>query len=492
MTSAPTTSLTMRLAKSVAWTSAGNWACQIVSFLVYMLLARQLGPKAYGLVGMTNVVTALAYTVVFDGTAGYIVRAEKLEPGHVNAVFWLQVTAAAVFTAVMVFGGAALARFYDEPALAPLLLGLAVLPILYGVAGVSSSMLQRATRYRCLAAVSLGSACVAGGVGLTMAFGGYGVWSLVGMNIGQWSTQALCLSWLAGRRPGVAFRRRHLRDVAGFARHAVSVKGLIFVDQQLPRVAVGATLGAEALGILTMAWRMTEMMSWLTARSISQVSIPYLARLQSIGGVAEALVDVLQITVAIGVPCFVGLAVVAPIMVPIFFGPHWAAAIPIIQIAAGIGVAWTVLTCLDAAVFARGEMAWRTSLTLGSTIALALALCVVVPFGLAGVVATIALREAAACVTYLILLERNGYRIGAAILRRVAPFGAAAALMALVVLSWCRMLGTTLGLPSLLASAVAVGAVSYAAAALALLPGLGARLLRSGAVVRVARTPDVR
>jgi O-antigen/teichoic acid export membrane protein len=484
--------MTRRLAGSVAWAAAGNWSCQLVSFVVYMLLARRLGPESYGLIGMTSVATALAYTVVFDGTASYIVRAEEIEPGHVDAVFWLQASAAGVLALGMILGGEPLARFYAEPPLAAILLALAILPFLYAIAGVPSSLLQRAMRYRSLAAISLGCACLAGGVGLSMAFAGYGVWSLVAMSIGQWAAQALCLSWAAGWRPGVALRRRHLRDVAVFARHALSVKGLIFIDQQLPRVAVGATLGAEALGILTMAWRMTETVSWLTARSISQVSIPYLARLQDKDSVAEALVEVLQITVAVGIPCFVGLAVVAPIMVPIFFGAKWAGAIPIIQLAAGIGVAWTALSCFDAAMLARGEMARRTGLALGSSIALALVLCAALPFGLVAVVAAIAVRETGACLAYLLLLERAGYRIGGAILRRLAPFAAAAALMALAVLSWRQLFAPALGLAALLASAIAVGALSYAAAAIVLSPGLGARLLRTASLVRVARGPDVR
>jgi O-antigen/teichoic acid export membrane protein/glycosyltransferase involved in cell wall biosynthesis len=487
MTPNPAMSMTRRLASSVAWAAAGNWSCQLVSFLVYMLLARQLGPESYGLVGMTNVATALAYTLVFDGTASYIVRADELEPGHIDAVFWLQASAAGVVTLGMIVGGEPLARFYAEPPLAAILLALAVLPVLYGIAGVPSSLLQRATRFGSLAAISLGCACLAGGIGLYMAFAGYGVWSLVGMNIGQWAAQAICLSWAARWRPGIALRRRHLRDVVSFARHALSVKGLIFIDQQLPRIAVGATLGAESLGILTMAWRMTETMLWLTARSISQVSIPYLARLQIKDSVAGALVEVLQITVAVGVPCFVGLAVVAPIMVPIFFGAKWVGAIPIIQLAAGIGVAWTVLSCLDAAMLARGEMARRTRIALGSTIALVLALGAVLPFGLAAVVAALALREAGECLAYLVLLERAGYGIGGAILRRMAPFAAAAALMAASVVSWRHLFVQTLSPASLLATAVAVGAFTYAGAAIVLSPGLVARLRRSASLVRVGR-----
>jgi O-antigen/teichoic acid export membrane protein len=488
----PAATLTRRLAGSVAWAAAGNWSCQIVSFLVYMLLARRLGPEAYGLVGMTSVVTALAYTVVFDGIASYIVRAPEIEPGHIDAVFWLQAAAAGVFMIGMMLGAAPLARFYAEPPIASLLLGLAVLPLLYGIAGVPSSLLQRATRYRSLAAISLGCACVAGAIGLTMAFAGYGVWSLVAMTIGQWTAQALCLSVAARWRPGLALRGHHLRDVLVYARHALSVKGLTFVDQQMPRIVVGASLGAEALGILTMAWRMTEMMSWLTARSISQVSIPYLARLQSKDAVAGAIAEILQVTVAVSVPCFVGLVVVAPVMVPMFFGARWASAVPIIQIAAAIGIAWTGLTCFDAALLARGEMVRRTRIALGATTALIIGLAAVLHLGLAAVVAMIAVRETAVCLADLLSLERAGYRVGAAVLPRVAPFAAAAAVMALAVISWQRLVGTTLSLASLLASAVAVGAVSYAVAALLLSPGLATRLVRSVAPARIARISDPR
>jgi hypothetical protein len=46
--------------------------------------------EAYGLFGMAAVATSLAYTILVDSAGLYVVRAPDLEPGHLDAVFWLR------------------------------------------------------------------------------------------------------------------------------------------------------------------------------------------------------------------------------------------------------------------------------------------------------------------------------------------------------------------------------------------------------------------
>jgi hypothetical protein len=78
--------MTRQFAAALAWSAAVNWSGQVIAFLVYVLLARNLGPEAYDVFGMTMVVAAVAHTLLIDGPAVFLVRAPELETGHIDAV----------------------------------------------------------------------------------------------------------------------------------------------------------------------------------------------------------------------------------------------------------------------------------------------------------------------------------------------------------------------------------------------------------------------
>jgi O-antigen/teichoic acid export membrane protein len=72
---------------NLLWNLAGNWSREVINFGVFLALARVLGPKSYGVMGMVAVFTALANMVLLDGLSTFIIREKNLEPEHTNAIF---------------------------------------------------------------------------------------------------------------------------------------------------------------------------------------------------------------------------------------------------------------------------------------------------------------------------------------------------------------------------------------------------------------------
>jgi PST family polysaccharide transporter len=450
-------------ATAITWSATGSWLQQAILFVVYVLLARRLGPEAYGLFGMAAVAISLAYTILVDSAGLYVVRAPDLEPGHLDAVFWLQIAVAAALSTAMIAGAGPVAWFYREPVVAPLLRSAALLPPLYAFSSIPSSLLRRQLRFQPLAVRSLLSACAGGAAGLVLAAQGWGPFSLLAMAVVQQAAQIICL-WPAARwRPRFTLLQKHVTDVLAFSRHAVAVNIMAVVNLQAPRVALGAWLGAEALGCFTMAWRLIEVISILTIMSVTQAAIPVISRgLEDETGATRAD-QTLLVCCAIGLPCFAGLFATAPTLISALFGPRWQAAIPAIRAAAAMGLVWTPVLALDAALIARGQMRARTYITAAQTILLAPVLWVALPCGAAAVLAGMAVRDTAILVIYFATFARYRQQVSAETVRRLLRIAAIAIGMTLSVLAWLRLLGPWLEPRLLFVSAVAAGAAIYAA-----------------------------
>lgn len=449
---------------SLLWNLAGNWSREIINFGVFLALARVLGPRSYGIMGMVAIFTALANMLLLDGLSMFIVREQELEPGHINAVFWMQTAIAVVMAVAMVALAPLAAHIYGEPMIARIMPVMSLLPLFFCACSIPFALLQRSLHFRPLTMRSLLAASIGGAVGIGLALAGYGVWSLVLMTLAQWFVSCLCLWGVTDWRPGLHFARRHLVDVSRFGGHALSVKLLIFANQQLPRFVIGASLGAVALGYFTMAWRIIEVMSILTVMPIGQVVMPTLGSVQDDRPrLKSGLTSVIELSAAISLPCYLGLFAIAPVMLPAFYGARWEGAVPLMQLFAIFGIAWSMLFCLDAALVATAKMTSRTQINLLGLVVLSLGLFVTRNDGLTAIGIVIVAREFLYGALYAVVLARTSCLQWGEVARRVGPFAAAALVMVLVVSAFRLTLAPSVGGAVLTLSLVVVGALAYAA-----------------------------
>lgn len=455
-------------ATNLAWAAAGSWSREVINFCVFLALARLLGPRTYGIMGMVGVATAIANVLLFDGLADFIVREKQLTPEHVNAVFWIQNAVASAFSFAMIAGSPAFARLYGEPEIARIMPVMAVLPLLYALSGVPASLLQRAMHFRRLTIRSF-SAVAGGIVGVGLALTGSGVWSLVFMSVTQWSVICITLWTASAWRPGLNVERRHIVDVLQFGGNAIAVKLLIIIDQQLPRFVVAASLGAVSLGFYTMAWRIVEVISLLVLSPIRQVALPTFAAMQENRSRLRAGVSaIVELTAAVSLPCYVGLLAVAPVLVPVLSGRSWNGTIIILQLFSLFGIGWALFYSCDSAMVVIGQMRWRVRFTLLSVVLLAAGLAVSYNRGLTAIALIMVAREVISGVVFFGALWRHGLVDKLDLIRRVAPFASAAAIMLVAVVCWQNLLSTSLKGPVLLASSAAIGAAVYSLGVLAL------------------------
>jgi PST family polysaccharide transporter len=449
--------------RASAWAVAETWGLQAIQLALFLLLARLLGPEAYGTLSLALTINVIGEALISEG--GWleaIVHRPQLEPSHLDTAFhalWVQGLA---FAAVAAVAAPLLASIFADPSLVPLVLALAVALPLRAVAIVPEALFTRRLDFRPLAIRSLIGTGAGGAAGIALALGGFGVWSLVVQQIVQ-TAVAGALVWRATDwRPHRWISRPHLADLLPFVATKTVERTTLAFDTLLPRLFIGYWLGPAVLGYYTVARKVCELLTQLLTRPIARVALPSFAEAAGRPEQLRALADrVVPLTVAAVLPCFAGLALVAPELVPLAFGAAWQPAVTAVQVLALLGVSLPAERIYGALLMGIGRPGAQLATTLISVAVLAGLFAFFPPTSLAGAASLIVLRSYLLQPWVLYVAHRAARLDTWRPMLRAAPAVAGVAVMVGIVLALRAVVPPGLRAPLFLVAAVPAGAIAY-------------------------------
>lgn len=456
-------SLRRKVAHGAVLMTAVGGVREAVGFVVFLILARLLGPEAYGILGMALVVVALGQPLINESISESLVQAKEVTRGHYDSVFWVLVGLALALTALVWLGADLLAWVFDQPSVTALARWLSLIFILEALAAVPTAQLKRELRLGTLAVRSLIAVVVGGAVGIALALKGAGPWSLVGLHLSQRVTATVVL-WLAsGWRPGFEVSWRYVHDLKVYSLTMLAVRIVGVIDRQLPRFLIGVFLGPVALGYFTIAWRILEIMITLLVMPLGNVAFATFAHVQAdLPRVREMLVSVSRYSAVIVVPGFAGLAAIAPDLIAPLFGAEWVPAIPTVQALCLLGIAHSQIVLANSLLRALGRPDRVLVLYLIGVAVAAAILPWAAWLGVFAVASALAARSFVMMPLPFREVQRAAQVAPMTLLRFQLPVLASTAVMVAAVLLWRDGLGDRLSDAQTLITSIAIGAVVYA------------------------------
>jgi len=371
--------LKQRAVHGAFWAGVESWGTNLISFAVFLVLARLLEPDDIGVVTFASV--CFSFITIFreQGMGQALIQREELTPQHRAAAFWFSAITSLGFVALVLAGAGWFGRLFEQPSLAPILRGLALAFVLTSLGSLPEAMLRRDFEFRVIATRSVLATSLGGLVGIGMALTGWGVWSLVG----QLTTVAAvssCVLWAAYgfRFPGRTSRRA-IVELSSFGGNVVGIETLYFLEGRAPHLLIGPYVGSAALGIYEVAWRLLRALTLSLTVTIRSVAFPTFSRLQhDASQMCSAYYTCLRVNMLVSVPVFIGLMVIAPEAVDLAFGPKWAGCVPLIRILALRGILEAFSAFNGPVLKAVGKPSWVLGLsamqTVGTVIAFWIAL----------------------------------------------------------------------------------------------------------------------
>lgn len=465
--------LKKQVARGSLWALLDMGGQQLISFVVFIYIARILTPGAVGLVALAVIGIDLFGFISRFGQVEALQRDQPPVAARLNAAFWLTLTFGLISTL-----GVELAAYVIKPSpehqnLPAVIAWLAPLCLIQAVNTTPEALLRGQMDYRRMALRSWTGTLLGGAVALIMANLHFGVFVLVGQRLVTTLTQCIGLWIIAQWRPTTGFS---LADV----RHLLKVGSRILFSNLAgmvsPRAAdaiTGTVLGVTQLGFLRLGWRLYEVGLQVSVTPVSLVTLSMFSRLRDDrDALRRAYLRMTQLVSLLSLPIFFGLGSVAHTLIPAFFGARWDGAAIVLQLLGFMMIGGTVNYFFNSAMLAINRSDIMLKQSVAQLVITALVVPVSVLFGLTGVMIGQCVRTFAASIYNITALKAEldiGVRdIAVAIMPPVVSSG----VMWLVVMSVQGWLNThpfgVLAIPYLeLFALVSVGALAYLASLLA-------------------------
>ena len=310
-----------------------NVANQGVTFLVGLVLARLLTPHEYGLIGYIMILVAVFNSIVDSGFSNALIRKKDAGQTDYSTAFFFNLAVSLVMVAAMVLVAVPFSRFFKEPQLVPLVRVMSVIVVINALALIQRTRLVKSVDFKTQTKASLISSVSSGAVGLAMAFGGLGVWSLVGQQISRQLINTVCL-WILNRwTPSWRFSWSSFRELFGFG-WKLLVSGLIdTVWKEIYQLVIGKFYSTSTLGQYTRGKQFSDIFSSNMTSIVQRVSYPVLSSIQDERErMREGYRKIIRTTMLASFVLLFGLSAVAESLLTVLIGPQWKEAAHYLQI----------------------------------------------------------------------------------------------------------------------------------------------------------------
>lgn len=300
-----------------------------------VVIARLSPPEDFGLAMLALSVAALIGAFIGLPFEEALAQRPRITSGHLGTALFTSLALAVAAIVVTLVIAAPLGAAIGAPALATWLPLSTVFLLAQGPGSITRALARRRRAFVELAVCQSLSVVLATVAAIALAYSGWGVLALVlqrMLPIALYPVLGAALALARGRSALVmpVFVRARFDEMFRFSWIYLANTAVHYAIPMVMTFLVNLLFGTRVLGQVNIAMRLAEPVRQGVQSVGHNLVFSLLTRFRSEPRqlVGEALVVVTRVA-SLAVPAFLGLAVTAPLALPILAGPGWDAAIPI-------------------------------------------------------------------------------------------------------------------------------------------------------------------
>jgi PST family polysaccharide transporter len=361
--------LNMRMASGAAWMIGARLADRMLGLVSTMILARLLVPADFGIVAMATAVMAFLDLFRTFGFDFALIQIQHAERQHYDTVWTINILFAAVIAIILALLAVPASAFFDAPPVRTAIFWLAAATFMSGFANVGVVNFRKHLEFGKEFQYAFLRKLIGFAVTVPLAFAvpDYRalVAGIVSMRVGE-----IVLSYtLQNYRPRLSLAARG--EIFGFSRWLMANNFVNFFTQRSGDFILGRFGGSGALGLFNVSYEVANLPSTELIAPINRAVFPgYAKKAANAADLTKSFLDVMSVIILIVLPAGLGLAVTAELVVPVFLGSKWWAAVPLVAILSIRGVLAAVQTNAGYAFMAVGKPQLATFVLFAQLVAL--------------------------------------------------------------------------------------------------------------------------
>ncbi|WP_289021493.1 lipopolysaccharide biosynthesis protein [uncultured Salegentibacter sp.] len=332
-------SLRKQATAGLVWTFAQQFSNQIIAFVVSIILARILLPEQFGLIGMVSVFIAVGNTLMDAGLTQSLIRDKDADQEDLSTVFYFNLAASAVIYLIIFFSAPLIAGFYEEPSLTKIVRVLCVTFVISAFGAIQSTRLTKVMNFKTQTLISVPSTVVSGIVGVSMAYSGFGVWSLVWSRVSA-SLMRTAQLWVYSKwTPSLQFNIPKFKDHFNFGYKLTLSSLLDTIFSNIYIIVIGKYFAASQVGFYVKSQSLKNLPVNNISSALNKVTYPLFAQIQEDDvRLKRVYKQIMQMVVFIIAPILIFAAVLAEPTFRLLLTEKWLPAVPYFQILCVTGI----------------------------------------------------------------------------------------------------------------------------------------------------------
>lgn len=327
-----------------------------VSFIANIVLARLLTPSDFGVIGMLAIFVSISTTFIDGGFGSALIQKKEPTQSDYSTIFYVNIIISVTLYSLLYVCAPYIAEFYHMDMLSRVLRCLGLILILNAFSIIQANRLRKQLMFRKLSIISLASISISVVVAIVLAYNGYGVWSLVYMQIINSGVNSALL-WLCGNwTPSWAFSKESLKQLFGFGSFLLVSNLINTACNNVQGLIIGRMFSPAIMGYYSQARKLEEIPSTSISSIIDKVSYPVMSAHQNNPAQLITIIRKFILVLAfITFPIMILLIILGKPLIVFLYSDKWLPCVPYFQILCIAGIAVALQSINYYAVAATGK-----------------------------------------------------------------------------------------------------------------------------------------
>ena len=348
--------LKQKALKGFIWNISERFGVQGIHFIIGIILARLLLPADYGLIAMLTIFFAVSQIFIESGFSMALIQNRESTREDESAVFFFNVFTSILMIVFLWLTAPIIADFYNQPLLKKLTRIMSFNLLFNSFTIVQNTRLVKKLNFKSLAKIKIILSIFSGIIGISFAYKGFGVWSLVAQQMTFNLGLVIGLSIITVWTPALNIKVKNLKILWNFGSKILIASLIRELFENLSQLIIGKMFSAADLGFYSRAKHLQQLPAKNIANALGAVSFPIFSIIQNEKiKLKKALSEYLQGVTLFMFPLMLTLIVLSKPLVLLLLTDKWLPIVPYFQWMCIIGALYPINLINIQAILAAGR-----------------------------------------------------------------------------------------------------------------------------------------
>ncbi|TYS59953.1 MOP flippase family protein [Sutcliffiella horikoshii] len=350
--------ITKQILSGAKWTALSTIIITVIQIVQFAILGNLLTKEQFGVVGMITTVVIFTQILLDMGFSAAIIQKEKVSDEQLSTLYWLNIIVGILLFIGLFFASPLIAGFYNQPELIPLIKVLGIMFLIAPIGQQFQYLLQKDLNFNLLSRIEVATNLASFISLLVMIFLIQELYAYVISQVILNSLKGILYFAVYSKKwkPSFVFNLSSIRELMSFGVFQLMSRLVNRVGANIDYILIGRFLGAEALGIYSLAYQVVTIPVMKINPIITRVAFPVFSRSQSDNKLLiEGFLNVTKMLALVSLPLLLGLMAISDLFIEVFFGARWLDATPILEILAIVGILRVLMNPNGSIILAKGK-----------------------------------------------------------------------------------------------------------------------------------------